>query len=410
LSLPESECSEDFDDIIDTPVPPDIPPPPAPPIEGNFMDTDSILVLNRIDSRQGKFHSNLVSLDLTGNIGIESSDTLVADADGEGTRTILGSLVYYAFDARQGSITSGGENRTLRLDWKSSAGDTICGIDRAKTAGTIGQTNDTKNAEITCIFRASNLIDGNPSHFHASINPRGAGHSETNECTLQAGGRHPYQQAGRHPELYSVEYTHPSYDYHNVTFVSPFTPDSFPLIQSNQWFGMKFIIYNVNSNQTVHAEMWIDDNPIATDNIGFTNNWKKLWVFEHSGSKSPTWAGPSCQFRINMASQVDVIAYNIHEIIPPTITSAVANAIELAERAEFEESTGMRHPEWIAQLITREEIGAEPNIPLDIPQDGINAAGESVSVQGNTVAGDMIPIKKLVESEPLASVVDEGDN
>ena len=173
---------------------------------------------------------------------------------------------------------------------------------------------------------------------------------------------------------------------------------------------MKFIIYNVNNNQTVHAEMWIDDNPIAADNTGFTNNWKKLWVFEHSGTKSPTWAGPSCQFRINMASQVDVIAYNIHEIIPPTMTSSIANAIELAERAEFEESTGMRHPEWIAQLLTKQEIGAEPLQPIDIVQDGVNAAGESVSVQENTVTGDMIPIKKLVESEPLASVADEGDN
>ena len=111
-----------------------------------------------------------------------------------------------------------------------------------------------------------------------------------------------------------------------------------------------------------------------------------------------------------MASQVDIIAYNIHEIIPPTMTSSIANAIELAERAEFEESTGMRHPEWIEQLITPEQAGEETNQRLDIPQDGVNAAGESVSVQENTVTGDMVPIKKLVESEPLASTVDEGDD
>jgi hypothetical protein len=111
-----------------------------------------------------------------------------------------------------------------------------------------------------------------------------------------------------------------------------------------------------------------------------------------------------------MASQVDVIAYNIHEIIPPTTTSLIANAIELAERAEFEESTGMRHPEWIAQLSTKIELGTETDQPIDIPQDGVNAAGESVPVENNTVAGDMIPIKKLVESEPLASVVDQADD
>ena len=358
--MPDTDCSDDLNDIIDTPVPPDIPPPPVPQVVGNFMDTDKILVLNRIDSKQGKFHHNLIDLDITDSL--ESSSYLSVDADGPGIRSILGYLVYYAFDAREGSIASGGSNRTLRLDWKSSTGDTICGTGKAKTAGTIGGTNDTRNAEITCIFRARNLITGSPSHFHASINPRGSSHSETNECTLQAGGRHPYQQAGRHPELYSVEYTHPNYDYHNVTFVSPFSSNSFPLIQTNTWFGMKFIIYNVNNNQTVHAEMWIDDNPIAADNSGFSNNWKKLWVYEHSGSKSPTWAGPSCQFRTNMASQVDVIAYNIHEIIPPTTTSFIANAIELAERAEFEEGTGMRHPEWIEQMVVKsnlvDEVGA----------------------------------------------------
>ena len=409
MSEPETECSEDFDDIIDMPAPPDIPPPPVPPITGNFMDTDYVLILNRIDSRQGKFHRNLVDLDLTGDIGIGSSDTLIVDADGEGTRTILGSLVFYAFDAREGSIATGGSNRTMRLDWKSSTGGTICGISKAKTVGTIGAANDTRNAEITVIFRAKNFITGAPSHFHASINPRGSSHSETSECTLQAGGRHPYQQGGLHPDLYSVEYTHPNYDYHNVTFVSPFSSNNFPLIQANAWFGMKFIIYNVNNNQSVHAEMWIDDNPVAADNTGFTNNWKKLWVFEHSGSNSPTWAGPSCQFRTNMASQVDVIAYNIHEIIPPTMTSSIANAIELAERAEFEESTGMRHPEWIEQLQPKIEE-TELNQPSDIIQDGVNAAGESVSASDITVTVDMVPVKKLVESEPLASTVDEGDD
>ena len=397
----DTDCSDDLNDIIDTPVPPDIPPPPIPQVAGNFMDTDKILVLNRIDSKQGKFHHNLIDLDITDSL--ESSSFLSVDADGPGIRSILGYLVYYAFDAR-------GSNKTLRLDWKSSTDATICGISKAKSAGTIGAANDTKNAEITCIFRASNFITGSPTHFHASINPRGNGHTETNECTLQAGGRHPYQQGGLHPDLYSVEYTHPNYDYHNVTFVSPFSSSNFPLIQANTWFGMKFIIYNINNNQAVHSEMWIDDNPVAADNTGYKNNWKKLWVFEHSGSKSPTWAGPSCQFRTNMASQVDVIAYNIHEIVPPTTTSTTANAIELADRAEFEESTGLRHPEWIEQLITPQEAGGESNQPLDIPQDGINAAGESVGVQDNTVGGDMISVKKLVESEPLASTVDEGDD
>ena len=396
--------------------PPPTQPPPTepPPTTGNLIDTDKILVLNRLDTTQGKFHHNLVKLNPSGNL--DSSTNLAVDADGDGTRTTLGSLAYYAFDAREGSFASGGSNRTLRLDWKSTTGSTTCGVSKAKTAGTIGRANDTKNAEITCIFRARNFISGSSSHFHASIKPRGDSHSDSNECTLQAGGRHPYQQGGRHADLYSVEYTHPSYDYHNVTFVSPYNSNSFPLIQTNAWFGMKFIIYNVNNNQTVHAEMWIDDNPIKSDNSGFNNNWKKIWVFEHSGSKSPTWAGPNCQFRTNMASQVDVIAYNIHEIIPPTTTSSTANAIELAERAEFEESTGMRHPEWIAQikpLHTDEQLFAATAIPpsLEIPQDSVNAAGESIPADDMTVTGgDTIPVKKILESEPLAEAVDEGDD
>ena len=145
--MSDTDCSDDLNDIIDTPVPPDIPPPPPPAIAGNFMDTDNILVLNRIDSKQGKFHYNLIDLDITDSL--ESSSFLSVDADGPGIRNILGYLVFYAFDAREGSIASGGQNRTLKLDWKSSTGETICGTSKAKTAGTIGGTNDTKNAEIT---------------------------------------------------------------------------------------------------------------------------------------------------------------------------------------------------------------------------------------------------------------------
>ena len=360
MSTPDTDCSDDLNDIIDTPIPPDPPLPPAPLVEGNFMDTDKVLILNRIDTTQGKFHRNLIDLDVTDSLG--SSDFLSVDAAGEGTRLILGYLIYYAFNARSGSFPSGGSNRTVRLDWKSSTGSTISGVNKAKTAGTIGRANDTKNAEITVIFRPRNFLTGTFSHFHAWIKPRGSDHTESLESCLQVGARHPCTQRGRHSELYSVEYTHPLYDYEDVTFVSPYSSNNFPLIQANAWFGMKFIIYNVNNNQAVHSEMWIDDNPIASDNSGFNNNWKKLWVYEHTGSKIPTWGGPNCQFRINMAADLDIIAYNIHEIIPPTVNSYTASAEILAEKAEFEESTGLHHPDYIEQMVPAFTPGVDGTI------------------------------------------------
>ena len=91
----------------------------------------------------------------------------------------------------------------------------------------------------------------------------------------------PYTTKGRHNDLYGVEYTHPDYNYENVTFVSPYSSSNYPLITVDQWFGMKFVIYNVNNNQTVHAEMWVDPNPINTAQNGYNNNWKKVWVYEH---------------------------------------------------------------------------------------------------------------------------------
>ena len=366
-----------MNDIIDTPAPPDIPIPEGVPAIGNFIDTDQVLILNRADTSQGKFHLNLIDLHVTDNL--ESSSLLSVDANGSGVRTILGSLIYYAFDARQGSFVSGAPNFTLRLDWKSSSAETQAGISQAKSYGYIGQINDTKNAEITAIFRIRNLPNEQVSHHDASIKARGSTHSESNEKTLQAGGRMPYTTKGRHNDLYGVEYTHPNYNYENVTFVSPYSSSNYPLITVDQWYGMKFVIYNVNNNQTVHAEMWVDPDPINATQNGYNNNWKKVWVYEHSGSQAPTWSGPNSQFRTNMAQDVDVIAYNIHEIIPPTGTSSIFSAVELAERAEFEQSSGMRHPTWVEQMETftdTEQTTTNPAGEIGIIQDNVDAVGD----------------------------------
>ena len=413
-SLDGEPDSDDLNDIIDTPAPPDIPIPEGVPPIGNFIDTDQVLILNRADTSQGKFHLNLIELHITDNL--ESSTNLAVDANGSGVRNILGSLIYYAFDARQGSFVSGAPNFTVRLDWISSSGTTQAGISDAKSYGYIGRPNDTKNAEVTAIFRIRNLPNEQVSHHDASIKPRGTIHSNSNEKTLQVGGRMPYTTKGRHNDLYGVEYTHPNYNYENVTFVSPYSSSNYPLITVDQWFGMKFVIYNVNNNQTVHAEMWVDPDPINVAQNGYNNNWKKVWVYEHSGSQAPTWSGPNCQFRTNLAQDVDVIAYNIHEIIPPTTTSSIFSAVELADRAEFEESTGQRHPTWIEQMETftdTEQTTTNPAGEIGIVQDNVDAVGGYVA---GGLSGFLLPettmkyVKRSIESEPKEAFYDDGDD
>ena len=349
-SLDGEPDSDDLNDIIDTPAPPDIPIPEGVPPIGNFIDTDQVLILNRADTSQGKFHLNLIDLHIADNLESSSFYQL--------TQMVLVFAIYWVplftmhLTHGRALLSQVLVTLRLRLDWISSIGETQAGISDAKSYGYIGRINDTKNAEVTAIFRIRNLPNEQVSHHDASIKARGGTHSDSNEKTLQTGGRMPYTTKGRHNDLYGVEYTHPNYNYENVTFVSPYSSSNYPLITVDQWYGMKFVIYNVNNNQTVHAEMWVDPSPINTAQNGYNNNWKKVWVYEHSGSQAPTWSGPKCQFRTNLAQDVDVIAYNIHEIIPPTTTSSIFSAVELAERAEFEQSTGMRHPTWVEQMET----------------------------------------------------------
>jgi hypothetical protein len=415
-SLDGEPDSDDLNDIIDTPAPPDIPIPPGPPPNGNFIDTDQVLILNRADTSQGKFHQNLIDLHIANNLESSSSSFLSVDATGSGIRNILGSLVYYAFDAREGTFVSGAPNFTVRLDWISSSGETQAGVSLAKSRGYIGRPNDTKNAEVTAIFRIRNLPNEQVSHHDASIKARGSTHSESIETTLQAGGRMPYTTKGRHNSLYGVEYTHPSYQYENVTFVSPYSSSDYPLITVDQWYGLKFVIYNVNNNQTVHTEMWIDPDPINATQNGYNNNWEKVWVYEQAGSQAPTWGGPHCQFRTNMAQDVDVIAYNIHEIIPPTGTSSIFSAVELAERAEFEESTGQRHPTWIEQMETLQDTSEQTTTTnageIGIVQDNVDAVGDYTPEKTDLLLPELTMkyVKRSIESEPKEAFYDDGDD
>ena len=74
-SLDGEPDSDDLNDIIDTPAPPDIPIPEGVPPIGNFIDTDQVLILNRADTSQGKFHLNLIDLHITDNLESSSFES-----------------------------------------------------------------------------------------------------------------------------------------------------------------------------------------------------------------------------------------------------------------------------------------------------------------------------------------------
>jgi hypothetical protein len=378
------------------PPPPTPPPPGAPP---GSIDTDGVKILNTIDTTPGKFHCNIPALNLTGSTW-GSSSRLEVDADGSGQKNVVGGLTYWAFTGREGSFaSSGARNVTTRLDYVSTTGSTICGVSEAKSRGTIGRENDTKNAEITAIFRVRNVLNSETQQHYVSLKPRGDNHGGSNECTLQVGGRHPYSSnsRGRPTDLYGVEYTHPNYDMQNVTFVSPFTSTNYPTIPHNTWFGIKVVIYNVNNNQTVHFEMWVDTNPVSASGT-FNNTWQKVWVFEHSGSMAPTWAGPHCQLRTNLAENLDIAAYNIHEIIPPTSVSTIMSAEELAEKAEYEQNTGMTYPMEVTQI---EEIPIESDPNTFVPDDEL--ASQQIQQEGLVSHGNDLDVWRRVHGIATAS-------
>ena len=96
-----------------------------------------------------------------------------------------------------------------------------------------------------------------------------------------------------------------------------------------------------------------------------------------------------------MAHEVDLAAFNIHEIVPPgnvtnidytttDIIGQTASAETLAERAEYEESTGIQHQDYVSEMI---DIGSEGELTSETPtgsEHGIEEVALDISTSSET--------------------------
>jgi hypothetical protein len=311
-------------------------------------------------------------------------------------------------DAREGSFASTGEtNYTCRPTWVSDSRSTPAGLSGAKSRGYLATANDPKNIEFTAIVRVKQIEDNSEE---ATFKWCGDTHSDTSEKTLQGASKFPYG-SGDGAELFAFEKTHPSDRRADVTFVAPFTSGNYPKVSQNVWRGIKIVKYNINNNQGIHVEWWIDENPIVgggSPTGAFANNWKKMAVYEEQRSDSPVWGGPHNTLRTDMAHQVDLAAFNIHEIIPPATTGQTATATTLSERGEFEETTGMQAQDYVSELITvsQDEISTESSFRSTVSDEAANTITETINEDtGETLVPKTIPR----EMEPVSEQVDEID-
>src|SRR5262245_34845730 len=279
--------------------PPEPPPPPPDPTLGE-LDTDGVKIIMPRNMTQGKFHKNMVGLPNLGASNWTSSTYFKHDCGNSNTadKQTSGSLTYWHMPARTGTFASTGEtNYTCRPTWLSSNADTPAGVTGAKNRGYLANANDPKNLEITAILRVRNIEDNGEE---ATFKVRGDDHEDTNEKTLQMGCKFPYG-SGDQAELWMFEKTHPSDRRADVTFVAPFNQNNYPKVSNNVWRGIKAIVYNINNNQGVHCEWWIDEDPLeggGTPTGKFNNNWKKMAIYEEQGkSDTPTWGGPANTLR-----------------------------------------------------------------------------------------------------------------
>ena len=393
------------------PSPPDPPDPGQPP--GTVLDTDGIKLLYPRNNAQGKFHKNMIGLPNLGATTWTSSTFFKHDCDNNtATKATSGSLTYWTMAAREGSFASTGEtNYTCRPTWVSDSRSTPAGLSGAKSRGYLATADDPRNIEFTAIVRVRNIED---TSEEATFKFCGDTHADTTEKTLQPGGKFPYG-GGDGAELFMFEKTHPSDRRADVTFVSPYTSSNYPKVSNNTWRGIKIVKYNINNNQAIHMEWWIDENPLSGGAIpnAFNNNWKKMAVYEEQRSDTPTWGGPHNTLRTDMAHNVDLAAFSLHEIIPPTTTGQTAPATMLSERGEFEEATGLQAEDYVAELVP---------VSIDTTLESISATNVISSEEADTIAeattgtagaepeGPILTPKTIPrEMEPVAEYLDEID-
>lgn len=388
---------------IGGPVPPPPPPPPPPgPEPGTVLDTDGVKILYPMNNAQGKFHRNLINLPNTSGSTWTNSTYFKHDCENnQATKQTSGSLVYWNMVGREGSFQSGGSNWTCRPTWVSDSRSTPAGLSGAKSRGYLATPDDPKNIEFTAICRVHNIKDNDEE---ATFKWCGDTHSDTNEKTLQGASLFPYRN--NETELFHVEITHPSDRRADVSFISPYSSSNMPKINDNTWRGIKTVKWNINNNQGIHVEWWFDENPLSGGAIpnAFNNNWKKFAVYEESNkSDTPTWGGPHNTLRFDMLDNVDLAAFSIHEIIPPTTTGQTASATVLAERAEYEETTGMQHPDYVSEMV---EVPAADEDQTRTTSGGItkisNEEGEQMAEATTGTAGAEVPEGSILTPKTIA--------
>lgn len=268
---------------------------------GGETGSDGITILNMIDTKSIAW--NIAGKDLT-----KDQKYWERDDDGLKKKT-QGSLTYWEFAARDGGFASGGSNRTARPEFRYT-NKTRSGVSGAKSRGFIGVEDEPRDIEFTAVARVHGIGDDDENY---SIKCRGDDHSDANEKTLTMSFGYPYKKRKR--DLYDVELSHPSTDYFDVNI----RWSDFPL-PDEDWIGIKCIIYNIKNNDGIHAELWADPDPILS-NGKFRNNWKKVWDYEESKSKTVTWAGPVIQFRVDQAERLDIAAFGFVSILAPKGTA-----------------------------------------------------------------------------------------
>jgi hypothetical protein len=108
----------------------------------------------------------------------------------------------------------------------------------------------------------------------------------------------------------------------------------------NKWIGIKNVIYNINNNKGIHCDCYVDEDPIVPGTNIFRNDWVLVWDYEESRNDTPTWAGPSIQLRVDQAEQQDVAAFEVVGIIAPKAVAAMTNILPLnTDQSHSEEFT-----------------------------------------------------------------------
>ena len=415
----EQEVMAISEQAIQVPIPPPSgqPPPEPPPQEPGpgpdpLVDTDGIKILMKQNTAQGKFHRNMVGLPNLGASTWTSSTYFKHDCQGNSaSKNTSGSLTYWTMQAREGSFASTGQtNYTCRPTWVSDSRSTPAGLSGAISRGYLATANDPRNIEFSAVIRVKQIEDNGEE---ATFKWCGDTHADTSEKTLQGACKFPY--AGNDSELFAFEKTHPSDRRANVTFVSPFSASNMPKVSQNTWRGIKCIVYNINNNQGRHMEWWMDSDPINPSG-GFNNNWKKIAIYEEQRSDTPTWGGPHNTLRTDMAHEVDIAAFNIHEIVPPGTTAnntgqalgQTAPPEVLAERAEYEESTGLQHPDYISEMV---DIGQSQDIETSLMQNEaiLRPNSEMESISSAETGGVLKPKTIPREPDPITEEIDEID-